>query len=236
MTIHNAGLIHRNFHSGNILRCFNGSQHKTLISDLGQYKPPDKPILYDNVNINVYGVLPYVAPEVLYGGEYSEASDVYSFGMVMWEITTGLHPFYDRAHDEKLAWDICNGLRPALILETPRCFAELMELCWDANPKRRPDIRELEKIFMSWGWHMGISQKHDVFDQFISAENERQRLLKSDELESLKKPHPEAIYKSRLLNFQNLPKPVNRLSYLRVSAERSSFSFISGDDGKFNLK
>ncbi|CAG8515835.1 5297_t:CDS:2 [Cetraspora pellucida] len=83
---------------------------------------------------------------------------------------------------------------------------------------------------MSWGWHMGVSQKHDVFDQFISAENERQRLLKSDDLDSLKQPHPEAIYKSRLLNFSDLPKPVNRSSYLKVSTERSSFSFISGDD------
>ncbi|RIB15504.1 kinase-like domain-containing protein [Gigaspora rosea] len=225
MTIHNAGFIHRNFHSGNILRCFNGSQHKTLISDLGQYRPPDKPISHDEHCI--YGVLPYVAPEVLCGFEYTEAADVYSFGMVMWEISTGQHPFHDRPHDEKLAWEICNGLRPALTVETPRCFMELMESCWDANPKRRPDIRELEKIFMSWGWHMGISQKHEVFDQFISAENERQRLLKSDESEAFKKPHPEAIYKSRLLKFPELPKPVNRSSCLRTSAERSSF-FFSG--------
>ncbi|CAG8519563.1 4001_t:CDS:2 [Dentiscutata heterogama] len=81
---------------------------------------------------------------------------------------------------------------------------------------------------MSWGWHMGVSQKHDVFDQFISAENERQRLLKSDEFEPFKKPHHEAVYKSRLLKFSNLPKPVNRSSCLRTYAERSSF--FSGDD------
>ncbi|CAG8745900.1 45673_t:CDS:2 [Gigaspora margarita] len=109
-----------------------------------------------------------------------------------------------------------------------RCYGfKLMESCWDANPKRRPDMRELEKIFMSWGWHMGVSQKHDVFDQFISAENERKRLLNSDESEAFKKPHPEAIYKSRLLKFPELPKPVNRSSCLRTSAERSSF-FFSG--------
>ncbi|CAG8457945.1 3940_t:CDS:2 [Dentiscutata erythropus] len=89
-------------------------------------------------------------------------------------------------------------------------------------------IPQLEKIFMSWGWHMGVSQKHDVFDQFISAENERKRLLKSDEFEPFKKPHREAVYKSRLLKFSDLPKPVNRLSCLRTYAERSSF--FSGED------
>jgi serine/threonine protein kinase len=34
----------------------------------------------------VYGVLPYIAPEVLRGGHYTQSSDIYSFGIIMYEI------------------------------------------------------------------------------------------------------------------------------------------------------
>lgn len=225
MTIHNAGLIHRNFHSGNILRHFNGSQFLTYITDLGQYKPANKQN-YDDV----YGVLAYVAPEVLRGEEYTEASDVYSFSIIMWEIASGQKPFYDRPHNAELAREICNGLRPSIIMETPQCYVELMEKCWNADPKERPDIRELEKSLMSWGWHMGMSQKHSVSDQFISAEKERLRLLEhlGSQLEPFKKPHPESFYKSRLLNFPDLPKPRNL--YDSTSDSKDQISGISSDD------
>src|SRR5947208_2187407 len=54
--IHDNGLIHRNFHCGNILNNFSDG---SLITDLGFCKPA-------NVDNNkIYGVLPYVAPEVL---------------------------------------------------------------------------------------------------------------------------------------------------------------------------
>ncbi|CAI2192841.1 17609_t:CDS:2, partial [Funneliformis geosporum] len=226
MTIHNAGLVHRNFHSGNILRHFNGSQSLTYISDLGQFRPSN-----NQDEDGIYGVLAYIAPEVLYGEPYTEASDVYSFSMIMWEIASGQRPFYERPHGARLAWDICNGLRPQIIVETPQCYIELMERCWNADPKQRPDIRELEKTLMSWGWHMGVSQKHSVSDQIISAEKERIRLLEhlGSQLEPFKKPHPESFYKSRLLNFPDLPTLRN--IYDRLSQTNSlSISGMSGED------
>jgi serine/threonine protein kinase len=229
MTIHNAGLIHRNFHSGNILRHFNGSQSLTYISDLGQYRPANK-----QRDDGIYGVLAYVAPEVLYGGEYTEASDVYSFSMIMWEIASGQRPFYDRPHNAELAREICNGLRPSIIIETPKCYVELMEKCWNADPKRRPDIRDLEKALMSWGWHMGMSQKHSVSDQFISAEQERLRLLGhlGSQLEPFKKPHPESSYRSRLLNFSDLPIPRNINDGIFESDDQAHSFLVSGMSGE----
>src|ERR1051325_9042076 len=68
--IHEKGLIHRDFHCGNIL---DGS----LIADLGLCKPADE----TTGDKKIYGVLPYVAPEVLRGKEHTEASDIYGFGI-----------------------------------------------------------------------------------------------------------------------------------------------------------
>ncbi|CAG8805121.1 8166_t:CDS:1, partial [Racocetra fulgida] len=43
----------------------------------------------------IYGVIPYIAPEIFIGEKYMIASDVYRFGMIMWKMTTGQKPFYD---------------------------------------------------------------------------------------------------------------------------------------------
>ncbi len=42
---------------------------------------------------DIYGVLPFVAPEILRGKPYTSASDIYSFSMIMWEFTSGIPPF-----------------------------------------------------------------------------------------------------------------------------------------------
>ena len=67
----------------------------------------------------VYGVLPYIAPEVLNGEAYTSSSDIYSFGVVMAELSSGKPPFYNKKHNLSLALAICNGLRPEFGKGTP---------------------------------------------------------------------------------------------------------------------
>ena len=97
--IHSKGLIHHDFHSGNILSDFNAS---TYITDLGLCQPANVNFS-QNSNKEIYGVLPYVAPEVLKGKEYTQKSDIYGFGIIAYEICTGFPPYYNIAHDEFLA-------------------------------------------------------------------------------------------------------------------------------------
>ncbi|CAI2195660.1 901_t:CDS:1, partial [Funneliformis geosporum] len=93
---------HKDFHSGNILQDYNYA----YISDFGLTGPADK----QGTNDKIYGVLPYIAPEVLNGGTCTLASDIYSLGVIMAEFSTGNPPFYDRKHDHLLSLDVCNGL------------------------------------------------------------------------------------------------------------------------------
>ncbi|PKC57461.1 kinase-like protein, partial [Rhizophagus irregularis] len=83
--IHNSGYVHRDLHTGNILR--HGSW--TMISDLGLTWSQDS-VSTDEL----FGVLEYMAPEILSGGQYSSASDIYSFAMIMYEIASGKIPFH----------------------------------------------------------------------------------------------------------------------------------------------
>jgi serine/threonine protein kinase len=121
--IHQKTLVHHDFHLGNILKGI--EQTSCLITDLGLCKPADQ-IQEDE---KIFGVLPYVAPEVLQGQLYTSASDIYSFGIVAYELLTGLPPYYDRAHDEKLGAEICAGLRPQFKIKVPELLEKLINKC-----------------------------------------------------------------------------------------------------------
>ncbi|GET60371.1 kinase-like domain-containing protein [Rhizophagus irregularis DAOM 181602=DAOM 197198] len=52
-----------------------------------------------------------MAPEIFQGKKYIKASDIYSFGMIMWEFMTGRRPFWDQNHDTELIIDISDDKR-----------------------------------------------------------------------------------------------------------------------------
>ena len=121
-TIHKKNMVHRDFHIGNIL--LHG--YIPFVSDMGLCGE------VGNVDATkIYGVMPYVAPEVLRGKPYTQAADIYSFGMVMYFVATGRQPFADRAHDQDLALSICNGVRPETTKKgVPKCYIDLINKCW----------------------------------------------------------------------------------------------------------
>ncbi|CAI2161780.1 19393_t:CDS:2 [Funneliformis geosporum] len=98
----------------------------------------------------IYGVLPYIAPEILRGESYSTASDIYSFGIIMNTLATGKRPWCDRAHDLSLAKDICDGKKLAIPDDTPIFYAELMSKCCDNNPNNRPTASYLNEKLGEW--------------------------------------------------------------------------------------
>ncbi|RHZ82774.1 hypothetical protein Glove_103g273 [Diversispora epigaea] len=129
--IHKRNIMHRDLHSGNILHYAPASQW--CISDLGFSGPVDKPLN------SIYGNLPYVAPEVYCGQAYTTKSDIFSIGILMWEVITGEAPYGDREHDTDLAFAIASGYRPTIYENIPLEYVTLMKQCWDANPNNRPD-------------------------------------------------------------------------------------------------
>ncbi|PKY29630.1 HCP-like protein [Rhizophagus irregularis] len=123
--IHESNLTHGDFHDGNILMSENYDE--LFVIDLGLCKPISDS--QDNDN-EIYGVLPYMAPEILRNNPYTPASDIYSFSMIMWEFTSGIPPFNHEAHDYDLILSICEGERPEIIKNTPKCYIDLMKKCW----------------------------------------------------------------------------------------------------------
>ena len=75
---------------------------------------------------------------MLYKQPYTIAADIYSFGIIMAEVSTGRPPHYDIEYHEWLAIQICNGLRPEFAKDTPECYIKLAYKCMNADPSNRP--------------------------------------------------------------------------------------------------
>ncbi|RHZ74767.1 hypothetical protein Glove_219g28 [Diversispora epigaea] len=134
--IHEMGLMHKDFHPGNIV---NQTLALSYITDFGLCKP-----VTENDSEKIYGVIPYMAPKTLYRGEYTQASDIYSFGIVMLEVLTSYPPYYNIPHNENLVMDIYKGLKPEIKCEIPQFFKEIMEKCWYFESLNRPTAKELK--------------------------------------------------------------------------------------------
>ncbi|POG61517.1 kinase-like domain-containing protein, partial [Rhizophagus irregularis DAOM 181602=DAOM 197198] len=91
-----------------------------------------------------------MAPEILRKKPYTPASDIYSFSMIMWELTSGIPPFNHEAHDHHFILSVYEGKRPKIMENTPKCYIDLMKKCWDLNPSNRPTIIMLENIISEW--------------------------------------------------------------------------------------
>lgn len=157
-------------------------------------------------------MLPYIAPEVLNREKYALSSDIYSFGIIMTELSSGRPPFHKRKHDASLALDICNGLRPEFGKGTPEIYKKLAYRCMSANPDQRPTANELCDVFDFWYKFLyGIYQNEEKFGckgqeikaMFEEADKEIPNISTSY------KKDPDAIYTSRAFTFNNLSKPIN---------------------------
>jgi len=124
--IHKHGLVHSDLHAGNILVEKTEDEEDIsfsyYITDLGLCRPAN-----ESEKRKVYGSLPCVAPEILKELfkntelrkiTYTQASDIYSFGMIVYEYIFNVPPYYDNVFNKKtLACEICSGLRPNLNLK-----------------------------------------------------------------------------------------------------------------------
>ncbi|RIB29514.1 kinase-like domain-containing protein [Gigaspora rosea] len=122
-----------------------------------------------NLNSEVHGMVAYIDPKCFecFGKKpykRSEKSDIYSFGVILWEISSGRPPFQSVkisggavVRDFAILMQIQQGTRERPIEGTPNSYIQLYKRCWDYNPELRPTIEEISenlsgkrlKIFMN---------------------------------------------------------------------------------------
>ena len=118
----------------------------------------------------------YIAPEVLQRKNYTQQADVYSFGMVLYELFSGKRAFHDhihRKHRHLLDPLIESGDRPDPE-DLPKHIRSLVQRCWSENPDARPTSQEV------------CEELEQLHKEYVQSSQERESLLEElIELEDL---------------------------------------------------
>jgi len=87
------------------------------------------------------GSLRYMAPEVASRSPYNHKADVYSFGIMLWELVTFRKPFERMNREEYYEKVVYGGQRPEISKKFPNDLAKLICDCWDVDPQERPTFQ-----------------------------------------------------------------------------------------------
>lgn len=132
-------LIHRDLKPPNLLLIMGGTVLK--ICDFGTACDIQTHMT------NNKGSAAWMAPEVFEGSNYSEKCDVFSWGIIFWEVITRRKPFDEIGGPAfRIMWAVHNGTRPPLIRNLPKPLEILMTRCWHGNPAERPSMAEVCRI------------------------------------------------------------------------------------------
>jgi serine/threonine protein kinase len=150
-------ILHRDLHSKNIVV----HQGEAKIIDLGIAKSTET---QTNIHSGVMGMIAYIDPKRLedYFYEYNDKSDIYSLGVLMWEISSCRPPFINDTNENLLRSDLISGRREKPVFDTPDEYLELYKLCWDPDPDVRPTIKKVFSILVRLGIKMGIQDLQDI--------------------------------------------------------------------------
>ena len=143
-------ILHRDLKTSNILLTENingmNNECSIKINDFGLSKIINS-IDMSKSGSDCIGTVEWMAPEVIKNNKYSNKCDVYSFGIIMWEIATR-KKLYEKMNQSQIIYKVCfEKGRPEMEdwenFNPPKDYRELMEKCWDDDENKRPDFKEI---------------------------------------------------------------------------------------------
>ncbi|XP_010426143.1 PREDICTED: uncharacterized protein LOC104711159 isoform X2 [Camelina sativa] len=161
--LHGKNIVHFDLKSDNLLVNLR-DPHRPIckVGDLGLSKVKCQTLISGGVR----GTLPWMAPELLNGisSLVSEKVDVFSFGIVLWELFTGEEPYTDLHYGAIIGGIVSNTLRPPIPDFCDMDWKLLMERCWSAEPSERPSFTVIVNELRSMGTTK-LSSKEQVSTQ-----------------------------------------------------------------------
>jgi serine/threonine protein kinase len=136
--LHKHNIVHRDLAARNILLSSSG---EPKISDFGTSRILEK--VNEGKTQSSIGPVRWMAPESIATRTYSKKSDIWSFGIVVYEIVAQREP-----HKEGNVLEVAvairdQGLTPTIPSDCPPLLRQIMEMCWKKDPNERPNIEEV---------------------------------------------------------------------------------------------
>jgi serine/threonine protein kinase len=136
--VHCGGIIHRDLKPANVL--LDPISHYPKIADFGLSRQEE----VNSTMTGGQGTPLYMAPEIINGDRYSNKADVFSFGVLLYEIVTGKQPLQNSGGSAfRLFAKVTAGSRETIPDTVEHLTAGLISRCWDANPDDRPTFLEI---------------------------------------------------------------------------------------------
>ncbi|CAN6483576.1 unnamed protein product [Victoria cruziana] len=137
--LHSQGVIHRDLKPENMLF---DQDHHLKIADFG--------IACEEAHGDALtedpGTYRWMAPEMIKHERYSHKVDVYSFGLVLWEMVAGTIPYEDMIPVQAAFAVVNKNARPPIPSTCPLAFQAFIEQCWSKLPERRPEFWQIVKV------------------------------------------------------------------------------------------
>ncbi|XP_043703645.1 serine/threonine/tyrosine-protein kinase HT1-like [Telopea speciosissima] len=141
--LHSQGILHRDLKSENLLL---GEDMCVKVADFG-ISCLESQCLSGKGFISTYR---WMAPEMIKEKHHTRKVDVYSFGIVLWELLTALIPFEGMTPEQAAFAVSQKNARPPLPSKCPVAFSHLISRCWASNPDKRPHFAEIVSVLESY--------------------------------------------------------------------------------------
>ncbi|XP_018393154.1 PREDICTED: mitogen-activated protein kinase kinase kinase 13 isoform X5 [Cyphomyrmex costatus] len=135
--LHAHKIIHRDLKSPNVLI---GQGEIVKISDFGTSRQWNE----ISTKMTFAGTVAWMAPEVIRNEPCSEKVDIWSYGVVLWELLSGEIPYKD-VDSSAVMWGVgSNSLHLPIPTSCPEGYGLLVKQCWSAKPRNRPSFKLIE--------------------------------------------------------------------------------------------
>ena len=191
--VHSLGRIHRDLKSSNLLVTLIGGMLQLKVADFGTAtlvnlatgetgEPEEMTHARSLVSsfgsgaenlTKMVGTPLWMAPEILGGKSYGLSADLYSFGIVMWEIASREEPWKELENTsfffEKFYLLLQQGQRPKVDESWPTTYVTVMKQCWSTDPQARPSFSDVLKALEKGGgansndWQSEPGDRHIAF-------------------------------------------------------------------------
>ncbi|KAK8852708.1 hypothetical protein M9Y10_017697 [Tritrichomonas musculus] len=174
--LHEHNIIHRDLKPGNVL--IDDNFHP-IITDFGLSK------FVEDVDTKEHsiclGTLKYMSPEIILSEKYGKSSDVYAFGILMYEVLKQNHPYHELGEIAPFVLNnkIIEGTRPTITPQIKSSLGQLMQKCWSGNPGERPTFKEIYNNLTSNDYFLDDVNQEEInsYIESISKENDQVEFL-----------------------------------------------------------
>lgn len=160
--LHQNNIIHRDLKAANLLM----DEHEVVkVADFGVARVQAQ----SGIMTAETGTYRWMAPEVIEHKPYDQKADVFSFGIVLWELLTGKLPYDYLTPLQAAVGVVQKGLRPVIPKNTHPRLTELLQRCWEQDPAERPVFCEVTVVLHDILKEVGDDDRKEKKGGFFSA-------------------------------------------------------------------